>query len=116
MLLWDAAQLFLESRHHLKPRTMVGYRETLAAADERRRDMRELGIDATFGGYPLNQITSEGISDWSSDPRCGSTRTFLEPERLGEAWCSMWSALSSGSTASWDTRRQRPQTHDGGSR
>ncbi|CAN5672064.1 hypothetical protein BH09ACT7_BH09ACT7_37490 [soil metagenome] len=60
----EAAAVWLESRHDLKPRTLAGYREMLAPAAERHRDMGKLGIDAEFGGFPLNAINREQISLW----------------------------------------------------
>lgn len=60
----DQAAKWLASRTDLKNRTLIGYREMLAPAAERRGDMRRLGIDAVFGGYPLNRITRDYISDW----------------------------------------------------
>ena len=60
----EAAAVWLESRHDLKPRTLAGYREMLAPASQRRRNMAKLGIDAEFGGYPLNKINREQISTW----------------------------------------------------
>lgn len=59
-----AAEMWLASRHDLKATTRAGYVHALAPADQRRGDMAELGIDATFGGYPLNAITREYISQW----------------------------------------------------
>ncbi|MGW5075966.1 site-specific integrase [Rhodococcus sp. NPDC004095] len=55
---------WLESRHDLKPRTKAGYVYALAPAERHRGDARELCIDATFGGYPLNKITRTYISEW----------------------------------------------------
>jgi integrase len=60
----EAAAVWLDSRHDLKPRTIAGYREMLAPANERRRGMSKLGIDAEFGGYPLNAINRDQISSW----------------------------------------------------
>lgn len=59
-----AAGVWLESRHDLKPRTKAGYEYALAPAEKHRGDARELCIDATFGGYPLNKITRVYISEW----------------------------------------------------
>ncbi|MGW4479402.1 site-specific integrase [Rhodococcus triatomae] len=55
---------WLASRHDLKPRTRAGYEYALAAAEKHRGKARELCIDATFGGYPLNKITRTYISEW----------------------------------------------------
>ena len=60
----DAAALWLESRHDLKTRTRAGYREMLAPKATRTRGMAALGIDAAFGGYPVNTITRELVSAW----------------------------------------------------
>ncbi|GFG73583.1 hypothetical protein MBOT_09480 [Mycobacterium botniense] len=64
MLFRDAAQLWLASRHDLKPTTKAGHEAALAPASTRRGDGKTLGIDATFGGYPLNKITRDQISMW----------------------------------------------------
>lgn len=64
MLFRDAAQLWLGSRHDLKPTTKAGYQAALAPAGTRRGDGKTLGIDAMFGGYPLNKITRDQISAW----------------------------------------------------
>lgn len=60
----DAAALWLDSRHDLKTRTLAGYREMLVPAGQRRGQMAKLGIDAAFGGYPVNTITREHVSGW----------------------------------------------------
>lgn len=59
-----AAQAWLASRHDLKPTTLGGHQAALAPASMRRGDGKTLGIDAVFGGYPLNAITREQISGW----------------------------------------------------
>jgi integrase len=64
MLFRDAAQLWLASRHDLKPTTRSGHEAALAPASTRRGDGKTLGIDAVFGGYPLNKITRDQISAW----------------------------------------------------
>ena len=64
MLFRNAAQLWLESRHDLKATTKSGHEASLAPASARRGDGKTLGIDAVFGGYPLNKITREQISAW----------------------------------------------------
>lgn len=64
MLFRDAAQLWLASRHDLKPTTKAGHEAALASASTRRGDGKTLGIDAVFGGYPLNKITRDQISAW----------------------------------------------------
>lgn len=60
----EAAALWLESRHDLKPRTLAGHREMLAPKATRRGSMAKFGIDAVFGGYPVNAITREQLSAW----------------------------------------------------
>jgi integrase len=60
----EVAQAWIDSRHDLKPGTHAMYRKALAPASTRRGAMRELGIDATFGGYPINVITREHVSQW----------------------------------------------------
>lgn len=66
----EAAQDWLSSRHDLKRSTHAGYAYALAPADERRASMSErkaageLGIDATFGSYPVNKVTRQQISGW----------------------------------------------------
>jgi integrase len=60
----EAAQEWLNSRHDLKPSTFDGYRYALAPTAKRRGDMQHLGIDAVFGGYPLNAIKREDIALW----------------------------------------------------
>lgn len=65
VLFRDAAQHWLESRKaDLKPTTWGGYQYALAPAADRQGDMKTLGIDAVFGGYPLNKITRPQIQDW----------------------------------------------------
>ncbi|MGC5257121.1 tyrosine-type recombinase/integrase [Gordonia sp. DT218] len=59
-----AAAAWLDSRHDLKATTRRGYAYALAPAEDRQGDMGELGIDAVFGGYPLNAIKRERISEW----------------------------------------------------
>jgi integrase len=59
-----AAAEWVESRHDLKATTLAGHRYALAPASERRGDGKTLGIDAVFGGFPLNAIKRERISDW----------------------------------------------------
>ena len=59
-----AAQAWLASRHDLKPTTLAEHVCALAPVAKRRGDGKTLGIDAVFGGYPLNAITREQISAW----------------------------------------------------
>ncbi|WP_099039715.1 tyrosine-type recombinase/integrase [Mycobacterium neglectum] len=60
MLFRDAAAIWLASHKE----NLVNHRSALAPAATRRGDGRTLGIDAVFGGYPLNKITREYIQDW----------------------------------------------------
>ena len=63
-----AAQAWLNSRHDLKPTTLAGYRRALAPAQRLYGPSRQdLSIDATFGGYPLNAITREQITQWVAE-------------------------------------------------
>jgi integrase len=64
MLFRDAAQVWMASRHDLKATTKAGHEAALAPASTRRGDGKTLGIDAVFGGYPLNAIKREHISQW----------------------------------------------------
>lgn len=61
----EAARAWLDSRRgDLKPSTFDGYRYALADTAKHRGDMRQLGIDAVFGGYPVNAIIREDIQAW----------------------------------------------------
>ena len=60
----EVAQAWLASRHDLKQTTLAGYRYALAPAQTCRQPRRRLGIDATFGGYPINAITRQDITAW----------------------------------------------------
>ncbi|WP_327162104.1 tyrosine-type recombinase/integrase [Mycolicibacterium wolinskyi] len=62
MLFREAAQIWLESRVDMK--NASNHRYALAPAATRRGDGKTLGIDAVFGGYPLNQITRTYIQEW----------------------------------------------------
>jgi integrase len=64
VLFRDAAARWLESRADLKSATHNNHAYALAPAATRRGDGKTLGIDAVFGGYPLNKITREYIQDW----------------------------------------------------
>ncbi|MFV9634845.1 tyrosine-type recombinase/integrase [Mycobacterium neumannii] len=65
ILFRDAAQAWLDSRRdELKPSTLDGYRYALRPKGERRGDGKTLGIDAVWGGYPINAITRDGIQQW----------------------------------------------------
>lgn len=60
----EAATCWLDSRHDLKATTLAGHRYALAPVSDRRGDGKWLGIDAVFGGYPLNAITRDHVSQW----------------------------------------------------
>ncbi|KUI41816.1 integrase [Mycobacterium sp. GA-1199] len=64
----DVAAEWLESRRDLKETTRAGYREALASTTEaiakRHARLNGLRIDEAFGGYPVNAITREQISQW----------------------------------------------------
>ncbi|RAU93500.1 site-specific integrase [Mycobacterium colombiense] len=60
----EAAKDWLATRSDLKASTLDGYRYALAPKAERRGDMRQLGIDAVFGGYPLNAIKRDDVQQW----------------------------------------------------
>jgi integrase len=65
LLFREAAQHWLESRKaDLKETTWGGHKYALAPASERTGDGKTLGIDAVFGGYPLNKITRPYIQAW----------------------------------------------------
>jgi integrase len=68
LLFRDAARNWLDSRHDLKATTLAAYREALApttaATAKRHTRLAVLRIDKVFGGYPLNRITREQISEW----------------------------------------------------
>lgn len=64
VLFRDVAARWLESRADLKSATHNNHAYALAPAATRRGDGETLGIDAVFGGYPLNKITREYIQDW----------------------------------------------------
>lgn len=92
----DAAAAWLDSRHDLKATTLAAYREALAptTADtaKRHRGLVHLRIDTVFGGYPLNSITREQISQWvqrmqAAGKRPGTVRNayFLVRMVLGQA-------------------------------
>lgn len=64
MLFRDAATIWLESRKADSRNNAANHRYTLAPAATRRGDGKTLGIDAVFGGYPLNKISREYIQEW----------------------------------------------------
>lgn len=64
MLFRDAATIWLESRKADTRNNAENHRYALAPAATRRGDSKTLGIDAVFGGYPLNKITREYIQAW----------------------------------------------------
>lgn len=64
LLFREAAVVWLESRMADTRNNAANHRYALAPAATRRGDGKTLGIDAVFGGYPLNKITREYIQDW----------------------------------------------------
>lgn len=65
VLFRDEAQTWLEARRaDLKATTWAGYQSALVPAEKRRGDGKTLGVDAAFGGYPLNKITRSRIQEW----------------------------------------------------
>jgi integrase len=64
ILFRDAAAIWLESRTADTRNNGANHRYALAPAATRRGDGKTLGIDAVFGGYPLNKITREYIQEW----------------------------------------------------
>lgn len=64
ILFRDAAAIWLESREHNVRNNAGNHRAALAPAHTRRGDGRTVGIDAVFGGVPLNKITRQAIQDW----------------------------------------------------
>lgn len=64
MLFRDAAAIWLESRKADTRNNAENHRYALTPAARRRGDGKTLGIDAVFGGYPLNKITREYIQEW----------------------------------------------------
>jgi integrase len=64
MLFRHAAAIWLESRKADTRNNAENHRYALAPAATRRGDGKTLGIDAVFGGYPLNKITREYIQAW----------------------------------------------------
>jgi len=87
---------WLNSRHDLKATTRAAYAEALApttdATAKRHGPLTELRIDAVFGGYPINAIRREQISDWvarmiAAGKRPSTVRNayFLVRQVLGQA-------------------------------
>lgn len=64
MLFRDAAVIWLESRKADTRNNAANHRYALAPAAARQGDGKTLGIDAVFGGYPLNKIQREYIQAW----------------------------------------------------
>ncbi|HET9876787.1 MAG TPA: hypothetical protein VFQ37_13640 [Mycobacterium sp.] len=60
----DRVRPALESRKADTRNNAENHRYALAPAATRRGDGKTLGIDAVFGGYPLNKITREYIQAW----------------------------------------------------
>lgn len=64
ILFRDAAAIWLESRTADTRNNAANHRAALAPAAQRRGDGKTLGIDAVFGGVPLNKITRQSIQTW----------------------------------------------------
>jgi integrase len=82
VLFRDAAARWLESRADLKSATHNNHRYALAPAAARQGDGKTLGIDAVFGGYPLNKITREYIQEWVN----ALTRAGKKPSTVRHAF------------------------------
>lgn len=54
----------MESRKAETRNNAENHRYALAPAATRRGDGKTLGVDAVFGGYPLNKIIREYIQEW----------------------------------------------------
>jgi integrase len=96
LLFRDAAQAWLTSRADLKATTLAAYREALAPTTaetaKRHKRLAHLSIDPVFGGYPLNAITREQISEWVQRMQAAGKRPstvrnayFLVRQVLGQA-------------------------------
>lgn len=59
-----AARIWLESREGNARSNAGNHRSALAPAAKRRGDGKTIGIDAVFGGWPLNRITRAQIQEW----------------------------------------------------
>lgn len=92
----DVADEWLDSRRDLKDTTAAAYREALAPTTEatakRHKALRDLRIDTVFGGYPVNAITREQISQWvgrmqkaGKSPSATRNAYFLVRQVLGHA-------------------------------
>ncbi len=90
----EAAKIWLASRHDLKETTRAAYRDALAPnnGSKRHKRLAALRIDAVFGGYPVNAIKREQISDWvqrmgiaGRSPSTIRNAYFLVRQVLGQA-------------------------------
>lgn len=61
----------------------------LAAAEKHRGKARELCIDATFGGYPLNKFTRTYISEWVQRMSAADKK----PSTVRHAYFLVWMVL-----------------------
>jgi integrase len=98
VLFRDAAAAWLASRHDLKATTRTAYADALAPTPatgttaKRHKPLADIRIDAVFGGYPLNAITRDDISNWvarmsKAGKRPSTIRNayFLVRQVLGQA-------------------------------
>lgn len=70
---------WLATRHDVKRRTRAGHREKLRPADQRKGDMRTLGIDAVFGDKPVNEIRRSDLDAWvAALTRAGKSPTTVK--------------------------------------
>jgi integrase len=90
VLFRDAAAMWLASRADLKSATHNNHRYALAPAPTRRGDGKTLGIDAVFGGYPLNKINREYIQAWVNR----LTETGKKPSTLRHAFFTVRMVLA----------------------
>ena len=111
----EAALEWLDSRHDLKATSLAGHRAALAPAATRHGDGKTLGVDAVFGGYPLNKITRPYINAWcrrwslpaSSLPPCGMRTSWC-----GWCWRRLWRMggwRATPPTTSSSRARRRPR-------
>lgn len=65
VLFRDVAAVWLSGKKaKLKETTWGGYQYAVAPVEQRQGDGKTLGIDAVFGGLPINAITREDIQEW----------------------------------------------------
>jgi hypothetical protein len=96
VLFRDAAAQWLAGRHDLKATTRAAYKEALAPTTEdtatRHKPLAHLRIDNVFGGYPVNGIRRQHISEWiaamiaaGKKPSTVRNAYFLVRQVLGQA-------------------------------